>query len=135
MDEPEARRYLAANHRGVLATLRRDGRPQLSPLLYALDEQDGLIKVSVTQARAKVANVRRDPRVALYVRDDDFSRYLVVEGTAHLIEDDLLPGLRRLYQEITGGPHPDWEDYDTAMVRDRRLILAIHPERFYPLDR
>jgi PPOX class probable F420-dependent enzyme len=134
MDEAAARRYLAEHHRGVLATLRRDGRPQLSPIAYALDERDGLIKISVTQARAKVANVRRDPRVALDVRADEFYRYLVVAGTARLIEQDLLPQLRRLYEQIAG-PHPDWDDYDRAMVRDRRLILAIRPERLYPLDR
>jgi PPOX class probable F420-dependent enzyme len=133
VNEAEARRYLARNHRGVLATLRRDGRPQLSPIMYALDDRDGLIKISVTQSRAKVANVRRDPRVALYVRADDFSDYLVVEGTAHLVEEDVLPELRRVYQKITGAPHPNWDEYDRAMVGDRRLIMAIRPERLYPI--
>jgi PPOX class probable F420-dependent enzyme len=133
--EAEARQFLADNQRGVLATIRSDGRPQLSSVMSALDDQDGLIKISVTQSRAKVHNVRRDPRVAFHVLGDNFFQYVVVDGTAELFEDDVLPKLRRLYEQIAGKPHPNWAEYDQAMLDDRRLILAIRPERFYPLDR
>ncbi len=134
MDDAAARAYLARNHRGVLATLRGDGRPQLSPIMYTLDPHDNLIKISVTQTRAKVANIRRDPRVALQVMGDNFYEYLVVEGTARLIEQDVLPELRRVYEQIAGKPHPNWQEYDEAMVNDQRLILAIQPERLYPVS-
>jgi PPOX class probable F420-dependent enzyme len=134
MDEAAARAYVARNRRAVLATVRRDGRPQLSAVMYLLDEQDGLIKISVTRSRAKVANVRRDPRVALHVLGENFYEYIVVDGSAHLDEDDVLPKLRRLYERLAGKPHPDWQEYDEAMIRDQRLILTIRPERFYPLS-
>ena len=62
----DPRAYLARNNRGILATIRRDGRPQLSPIMYAMDEE-GCVNISVTQDRAKVANLRRDPRVSLQV--------------------------------------------------------------------
>src|SRR5215212_2480783 len=105
MDEAAARAYVARNQRAVLATVRRDGRPQLSAVMYLLDEQDGLIKISVTRTRAKVGNVRRDPRVALHVLGDNFYEYIVVDGTARLVEDDLLPRLRSLYERMAGKPH------------------------------
>src|SRR4051794_7636855 len=67
---------------GVLATIKRDGRPQLSNVGYAWD--DGLVRVSVTADRAKTGNLRRDPRVGLHVSSRDFWTWVVVEGTAEL---------------------------------------------------
>ena len=133
MNRDEAMAYLRANHRGVLATIKRDGRPQLSHVAYLLDDDDH-VKISVTQDRAKTANARRDPRVAMSVIGDDWYRYVVVEGTATIVEDDPLPLLRRVYRGVTGGEHPDWADFDAAMLRDRRAVLVIAIDRLYPLE-
>ena len=131
MDHDAAMEYVRSNHHGVLATIKRDGRPQLSHVSYMVDD-DGQIKISVTQDRAKTRNARRDPRVSLSVIGDDWYRYVVAEGTAILVEDD--PALlRHVYRGVTGGEHPDWADYDAAMVRDGRLVLCIAIERLYPL--
>lgn len=132
MNEAEARTYLRQNHYGVLATIKRGGRPQLSNVLYLLDD-DGEIKISVTQDRAKTHNARRDPRVSLAVVGDNFFQYVVAEGTARLIEDDPLPLLRQVYRGVQGREHPNWREFDEAMVRDRRLVLAIRIDRLYPL--
>ncbi|MGE3912379.1 MAG: PPOX class F420-dependent oxidoreductase, partial [Chloroflexota bacterium] len=61
--------------------------------------------------------------------------YLVVEGTCTVIEDDPLPVLRRIYERIRGEAHPDWAEFDAAMIRDGRVVLAITVDRMYPLDR
>jgi uncharacterized protein len=134
MDEDQARAFVGRHTRGVLATLKRDGRPQLSHISYTLDD-DGLIKISTTQDRAKTHNVRRDPRVSMAVVAEVWSDYLVVEGTAEIRDQDPLPELRRVYERIAGKPHPDWQEFDEAMVRERRLILAITIDRMYPLGR
>ena len=133
MNHDHALDHVRRNHRGVLATIKRDGRPQLSNVAYLLDD-DGEVKISVTRDRAKTRNVRRDPRVAMTVVGDNWYEYVVVEGTAHLIEDDPLPLLRHVYRGVTGKEHPDWSEFDEAMVRDGRLVLAISVERLYPLD-
>ncbi len=133
MTEAEARAFVARHHRAVLATIKRDGRPQLSNIVYALDD-DGRIKISTTATRAKTYNVRRDPRVELAVQGDTWQEYLVVEGTAEILEGNVLADLRRVYEKIRG-PHPNWAEFDAAMIRERRLLLAITIERFYPLDR
>jgi PPOX class probable F420-dependent enzyme len=133
-------RLLAARHGGVLATLRKDGRPQLSNVSYAWFPGDQLIKVSVTDDRAKVKNIRRDPRVSFHVTSDDFWSYVVIDGVAELSPvasepgDDTVEELVELYRTIQG-EHPDWDDYRAAMVRDKRLVLRIRPEHEYGIVR
>jgi PPOX class probable F420-dependent enzyme len=125
-----ARHFLKVRHDGILVTIKRDGRPQLSNVLYLMDD-DGRIKVSVTQTRAKTHNLRRDPRASLHVQGRDRYEYLVAEGTAQLIEDaGLAEALRHYYRKVRG-EHPDWADYDAAMLKEQRLLLSISVEHAY----
>lgn len=133
MKQDEALEYLRRNHQGVLATIKRDGRPQLSNISYLYDT-DGLVKVSVTRARAKTRNVIRDPRVSMSVIGESWWQYIVVEGTASILQENALSELRRVYEGIRGEPHPDWEEFDEAMVREDRVVLRIAVDRLYPLD-
>ena len=134
---------LAANHHlGGLAALKRDGRPQLSMVNYAFDPQaDGgpLVRVSVVDGRAKVANLRRDPRASLLVTSGDGWSYAVLEGDAELspvarAEDDAtVDELVELFRTIRGQDHPDWDEYRAAMVADGRLVLRLRVTRVYGL--
>lgn len=134
MTEAEARAWVGRHSRAVLATIKRDGRPQLSHIVYTLDE-DGLIKISATRDRAKMKNLKRDPRASLSIVAENWGEYLVVEGTCVVREQNVLPELRRIYERVSGKPHPNWEEFDAAMVRDGRVVLAITIDRLYPLDR
>ncbi|MFJ6198647.1 PPOX class F420-dependent oxidoreductase [Micromonospora sp. NPDC092111] len=121
---------------GVLATNKRDGRPQLSTVVYSFDRARGLIRVSVTDGRAKTANLRRDPRASFHVASDDGWAYAVAEARAELTpvagrpDDPTVGELVELYRAVQG-EHPDWDDYRTAMVAERRLVLRLHVERLY----
>ncbi|CAN5853887.1 PPOX class F420-dependent oxidoreductase [soil metagenome] len=134
----EADDFLSARHWGVLATLKSDGRPQLSNVAYALI--GGAVRVSITDSRAKTANARRDPRVSLHVASEDFWTYLVVEGDAELSEVASEPGdeacrrLATLYEAVAGKPHPDPDEFHAAQVADRRLELSFTPTNRYPVD-
>jgi PPOX class probable F420-dependent enzyme len=103
MDLALALEFVAAHRHGVLVTLRRDGRPQLSNIFY-LAGPDGTVRVSVTDDRAKTANLRRDPRAQLYVTRDDFFAYVVLDGTASLspvageIDDPVVDELVDMYR-------------------------------------
>jgi PPOX class probable F420-dependent enzyme len=127
---------LRQQQRGVLATIRRDGRPQLSNVNYAYDDGDEVIRVSVTDDRAKTRNLRRDPRAAFHVTTDDGWAYVVADTTAELTpvaadpHDATVEELVALFRAVQG-EHPDWDDYRAAMVRDRRLVLRLHVERVY----
>ncbi|MBB5929626.1 PPOX class F420-dependent oxidoreductase [Streptomyces echinatus] len=127
---------LSEGHGGVLVTLRRDGRPQLSNVSHAYDPDARIIRVSVTDDRAKTRNLRRDPRASYHVTSADRWAYTVAEGTAELTpvaagpHDETVEELIRLYRDVLG-EHPDWDEYRAAMVRDRRLVLRLHVERAY----
>jgi PPOX class probable F420-dependent enzyme len=130
IDLERARHFLKVRHDGILATIKRDGRPQLSNILYLMDD-DGRLKVSVTQTRAKTHNLRRDPRASLHVQGRDRYEYLVAEGIAQLIEGaGLAEALRHYYRKVRG-EHPDWSEYDAAMLTEQRLLLSISVERAY----
>ena len=127
---------IADNSLGVLATIKRDGRPQLSNVTYHLDPRALTIDVSVTEPRAKTRNLRRDPRASLLVSSEDGWAYAVAEGTATLSEpaaspdDDTVESLITLYRSVAG-EHPDWDEYRRAMVVDRRVLLRLPIHHLY----
>jgi PPOX class probable F420-dependent enzyme len=126
----QARAFLKDHQHGVLATIGRDGRPQLSNILYVLDD-DGRIKISVTQTRVKTKNLRRDPRAVLHVQGRDPYEYLVIDGSVELIETDGLAEKLRNYYRKARGEHPDWAEYDAAMVKEQRLLLSMSIDHAY----
>lgn len=127
---------VARHNLGVLATIKRDGRPQLSDVTYTFDPQARTIRVSITDSRAKTKNIRRDPRVSLHVRPEGWG-YAVAEGTGRLsavttaTDDEAAEALVQLYRDARGEEHPDWDEYREAMVEQGRLVLTIDVERVY----
>ena len=127
---------LAQGRIGVLATLRADGRPQLSPVTPYYDRDKGVIYVSIVEGRAKTTNLRRDPRAALEVTSADGWEWATADGTAELIgpgTDPHGPEVEALvdYYRSAAGEHPDWDEYRSVMVSDKRVLLALHVERVY----
>ncbi len=132
MDLAYARDILRSNHRAVLATARADGRAQLSPIVTALDAHDHLL-ISTRETAVKVANIRRDHKVSMCVLADNFfGAWIQVDGVAEIVHlPEAMDSLVSLYRTISG-EHPDWDDYRTAMHRERRVILRISIERVGP---
>ena len=135
MDLNRALDFARPIKRGVLATVKADGRPQLSNIMFGVGS-DGVVRISVTASRAKTANIRRDPRVSLHVTSADFWSYVVLEGDAVLTpvavdpDDATVDELVELYRELQG-EHPDWAEYRAAMVADERLVVRLAPTRAY----
>ncbi len=127
--------FVRPRTQGVLVTLRADGRPQLSNILY-LPGPDHTVRISVTDSRAKTTNLRRDPRGSLHVTSEDFWSYVVLDGTVHLSPVAASPGdavvdeLVEMYR-IAQGEHPDWDDYRQAMVADGRLVATLSASHAY----
>jgi PPOX class probable F420-dependent enzyme len=132
MDLDEARAIMAAQHHAVLATERADGRPQMSPVLVAVDDA-GRVVISSRQAAYKVRNLRRDPRAYLCVLPDSFyGRWIQVEGNATVIDlPEAMEPLVDYYRRISG-EHPDWDDYRTAMEREQRVMIQVELTRAGP---
>jgi PPOX class probable F420-dependent enzyme len=135
VDVPAALAFARDHRIGVLVTRRRDGSPQLSNILYVVGDDDA-VRISVTESRAKTKNLRRDPRATLYVTQEDFWSYVVMDGRASLSEpardpNDVTTGaLVELYRAASG-EHPDWDDFRRAMVAEERVVATFTPEHAY----
>ncbi|MFC8127760.1 PPOX class F420-dependent oxidoreductase [Streptomyces sp. NPDC057302] len=127
---------LARSSLGVLATIKADGRPQLSPVMPSYDPSDGVIRVSTTARTAKIANLRRDPRATLEVTSPDGRAWATAEGTATLVgpgTDPRGPEVQALvdYYRAAAGEHPDWDEYRKVMVADRRVLITMTVDNVY----
>ena len=132
MDLNHARDYIRDNHHAVLATVRTDGRPQLSPVACGVDAE-GFVVVSTRETAYKTKNLLRDPRVSLCVFPDGFfGEWVQVDGTATVVRlPEALDGLVEYYRGVAG-EHPDWDDYRNAMQREQRVLVRIDLERAGP---
>jgi len=126
---------------GALATIKRDGRPQLSTVNFTLDPVRPVARISVRDRLAKVHNLRRDPRASLLVTTPDGWTYAVLEGTVQMSpvasapDDPTVDALVEVFRAIRGEDHPDWDEYRAAMVADRRLVASLHVDSAYGLVR
>lgn len=129
--------FITEHTRGTLATIRRNGVPQLSTVGYSFHPREQCLRISVTADRAKVANLRRDPRASIHVSNADGWEYAVAEGRVQLspvaaatTDDDTVSELTDLYRDVLG-EHPDWAEFARAMVEDKRLVVRLYAEHLY----
>jgi len=125
--------FVRTRHRVILVTRRRDGSAQLSPVSAGIDE-DGRLVVSTYPERAKVRNLRRDPRAGAMVLSDEWNGpWVQVDGTAEVIDlPDALEPLEAYYRSIVG-EHPDWAEYREAMGRQGKCLVRLTIERWGPI--
>lgn len=132
MEPNRALEVIASQHRAVLATVRSDGHPQLSPV--AAGVVDGVVVVSSRHGAMKVRNLRVRPYASLCVFPDSFfgGTWVQVEGPAQVVElPDALEGLMAYYRAVSG-EHPNWDEYRAAMVAEQRVLIRITVERAGP---
>ena len=135
MELARALDFLRDKRKGILITTRSDGRPQSSNILFALGDDD-VIRISVTDDRAKTANAHRTGTASLHVNRDDFWAYVVIDAEVTALpvaadpHDATVDALVDLYRQLQG-EHDDWDDYRQAMVDDRRLVLELRPSYAY----
>jgi PPOX class probable F420-dependent enzyme len=128
--------FVASQHAGVVAALKRGGRPQLSNLFYAWDGEQQLARIQVTADHVKTRNLRADPRATLHVTSPDFWTWVAVEGTADLSpvaadpHDATVEELITYYRGLRG-EHEDWDAFRATMVAHRRLVVRLRPEHTY----
>ncbi|AKU15573.1 PPOX class F420-dependent oxidoreductase [Luteipulveratus mongoliensis] len=136
MSDEALRTILSGSDLAVLATIKQDGRPQLSNVGYTFDAERDVLRVSVTDSRAKVANLRRDARATVLIQGDGRWKFAVAEVRAELFpvctspDDASVNELVDIYRTISG-EHPEWDEFRQAMINDHRLPLHLHVERLY----
>jgi PPOX class probable F420-dependent enzyme len=137
MDLTQALTFARDRKQGTLVTIGAKGRPQISNIMFVPGPGETL-RISITDDRVKTRNLRRDPRASLYVQGENFWTWVVIEASGELSpvaadpHDATVDSLVEYYR-LGSGEHSDWEEYRSAMVTDRRLVLTLHPERAYGL--
>ena len=129
------RQFTTENHQGVLTCFRRNGAAQMS-IVTCGAYQDG-VAFTTTEDRAKLHNLRRDPKCSLLVSHNDWRPFVVLEGTARILSpgstdaEELRLALRDVFRAAAGQEHSNWEEYDQAMVQDRRSAIIVVPDHIY----
>jgi PPOX class probable F420-dependent enzyme len=139
-DDTALREFITAHRHGVLATIRRDGRPQLSTITHLYNPETDTITASITETRAKTKNMRRDPRVTYHVGSEDGWSYVVAEARAELTRPAAAPDDATVealvdYYGRAAGEHPNWDEYREAMVTDQRVLLTLRLDKVFGLVR
>jgi PPOX class probable F420-dependent enzyme len=131
----QIRSFVAENRRGVLTTFRRSGAAQMS-IVTCGPYRDG-VAFTTTENRAKLRNLRRDPRCSLMVAQTDWRRYAVFQGRATILSGNntepaaFKQALREAYRTAAGQDHPNWEEYHQAMMEQRRSVVIVVPDQVY----
>lgn len=132
--------FLRTNHRGVVTTRQADGATHASIVVCGAYQGNAAF-VAVHGRSAKVRNLRRDPACTVLSVTDDWRAFVSVEGQASLFDasntdaEELRVLLREVYRACGDKDHPDWEEYDQAMVDQRAVVVLVRPERVYGLLR
>ncbi|MDE2843652.1 MAG: PPOX class F420-dependent oxidoreductase [Chloroflexota bacterium] len=135
MLDDNLKKFVADNRRGVLTTFRRDSSAQMS-IITCGPLQDG-VAFTTTEDRAKLKNLRRNPRCTLLVARENWSAYIVLQGSAQLLSadntdaDELRLALRDVFRTAAATEHPDWDEYDRAMAEQRRSAIIVVPDHIY----
>tara|TARA_B100001778_G_scaffold76372_1_gene61520 strand:- start:115 stop:534 length:420 start_codon:yes stop_codon:yes gene_type:complete len=131
MDLEKAISWSSNTHHGVLITLRKDGRPQSSDIAYAVI--GGKFCISATETRAKTKNLLRDNRAVMHITSPETWSYISFDGvaeitqTAQQLEDPVCKELATVFTAVQKKEHPDWNEFNQAMINDKRLVIRFVP--------
>ena len=131
MDLNDAVNWAKDTHHGILITLRKDGRPQSSDIAYAII--DGKFCISATRSRAKTINLLKDNRAVLHITSPETWSYISFDGSAEITEtakaatDNVCQELANVFSAIQKKDHPNWDEFNQAMVEDERLVIRFVP--------
>jgi PPOX class probable F420-dependent enzyme len=133
VDRARLLEFLKSRHNAIVSTVRKDGRPQLSPATCGVDDE-GRIVISTYPQRAKVLNLRRDPHISLCVLSKDWNdAWVQVDGTAEVLDlPESVEPLVEYFRSISG-EHPDWDEYRDAMRRQGKSLIRVTIERWGPI--
>jgi PPOX class probable F420-dependent enzyme len=126
--------FVRSRHHMLVATTRRDGRPQISPVSGGVDAE-GRIVISSYPGRAKTRNAERSPLASVVVLSDEWDgAWIQVDGDAEVLQmPEAADALVDYYRSISG-EHPDWDEYRAAMLLQNKALIRVTPTRWGPIS-
>jgi len=120
-----------------VATLNKDGSPQLTTLWFAV--VDGAIIFETFTKSQKIVNLKRDPRIAVLVEDGtsyDQLRGVSINGRAELVDD---PAAVERYAEAVVAKNnpevpPEMRAQAAKALAQKRTVVIVRPERIASWD-
>lgn len=140
MNFEDVRPFMKTHHRGVIATQRPDGAAHSSIVVCGAYEGSAAF-VSVYPRSQKIRNLRRNPNCTVLAVREDWREWVSVDGTATLYDyantaaEEFRLMLRKVYMACSATEHPDWDEYDQAMIAQEAVIVLVDPKRVYGLLR
>ena len=136
MEFEDVRSHFENNHRGVITTFQANGAAQ-SSIVVCGAYQGNAAFVIVKGKSAKTRNLRKDARCTVMSVADNWRTCAIVEGHAALMDyhntdaEKMRVELREVFRVCGDKDHPDWEEYDQAMVKQDAVIVLVKPDRVY----
>ncbi|MFE3826239.1 pyridoxamine 5'-phosphate oxidase family protein [Streptomyces sp. NPDC059092] len=130
--------FLGERQFGTLATVKRDGHPHLTTMVYHWDPEERTVRFSSTADRLKVRQIGHNPLAALHVSSDDHWTFAVAEGEAEVSDPTTTPGDavgRELLTLLPAAARPNLLEDETAFfaqqVAERRVVIRLRVGRLY----
>ena len=136
MELDKAIQFLTTHHKGIVSTIRGDGSIHSSVIVCGTYKGVAAF-VSVYPRSQKIANLRRNPTCSVLSVSENWRSYIVAEGQATLFDysntdpENFRIMLREVYRACSDTPHPDWEEFDAAMVNQGAVVVLVDPNRVY----
>ena len=131
MTRKQIEAFLGEPRNAVIAAIRKDGRPQMTPHWFHWDDER--FYITTTKTRRKYGNLKRDPRVQLAIDDPTGFRAVLIDGTVELVEDvhAVLDQYKTL-REKHGLPVGDDGRLVKGLEREERVMMVVTPDK--PLE-
>jgi PPOX class probable F420-dependent enzyme len=105
----------------VVATIRPDGTPQVTPTWVDYDGEHVLVNTG--EGRAKADNLRRDPRMSVFVLDpSNIYNWVSITGPVELTNEGAAEHINKLSHKYNGKDYPD-------PTNPPRVLAKVTPER------
>ncbi len=111
-----------------IATIMKDGSPQVSPVWANLEDEH--IMVNTAEGRIKHKNVLRDPRVALSIVDSNNPLDMTsIKGTVV----EIIPDYDYIHANKLTKKYLGKETYPFRRENEKRIIFKIKPQKIFVL--
>lgn len=127
MTQDKINAFLNGKHNAILATIKKDGSPQLTPMIYRWDGEQ--FWISTTKDRAKYTNMRRDPRISLCIDNAETTTSVIATGKARITEENLWADTLKIVERYRG---PEQAAAYVKSMQDKkepRGIIILKPEK------
>ncbi len=119
--------FLNGKRNAILATLKKDGSPQLTPVWYRWDGEQ--FWVSITKDRAKYKNLRRDARLSLCIDDAETFTTVIASGKARLTEENLWADTQKIAERYRGPEEGPTYVKRMQENKEPRVLVVLKPEK------